>query len=153
MVSFGSEHAPFDRRRGQRAWEEAKKLFSKRQLLIFTAFQFDPEAAREIDEMNPYLAGMQFLKVQMNADLLTEDPKKKRASNQSFWVIGQPDVKVRQDQGGKYIVEVHGFDYYNPCTGQIESGGKIKSLCGCWIRTTTVGAFIRVRYFCHGGGR
>lgn len=90
MVSFGSEHAPFDRCRGQRAWEEAKKLFSKRQLLIFTAFQFDPEAAREIDEMNPYLAGMQFLKVQMNADLLTEDPKKNAPAIRASGLLGSP---------------------------------------------------------------
>jgi hypothetical protein len=37
---------------------------------------------------------MTFLKVQMNADLLTDDLKKKRASNESFWLIGQPDVTV-----------------------------------------------------------
>jgi hypothetical protein len=30
----------------------------------------------------------------MNADLLTDDLKKKRASNESFWLIGQPDVEV-----------------------------------------------------------
>lgn len=124
VVSFGPAYGPLDRPQVQRAWEEAQKLRFQPDLLIFAAFQFDPEAAREIDEMNPHLAGMQFLKVQMNADLLTEDLKKKRASNQSFWLIGQPDVEVRQDREGRYIVKVHGFDYYNPRTGQIESGGK-----------------------------
>ena len=34
----------------------------------------------------------------MNADLLTEDLKKKRASNESFWLIGQPDVEVSSFQ-------------------------------------------------------
>ncbi|MFO0795255.1 MAG: hypothetical protein U0586_14485 [Candidatus Brocadiaceae bacterium] len=34
------------------------------------------------------------LKAQMNADLLTDDLKKKRSSNESFWLIGQPDVTV-----------------------------------------------------------
>ena len=53
-----------------------------------------PETAKDIDEMKPKLTGMQFLKVQMNADLLTEDLKRKRASNESFWLIGQPDVEV-----------------------------------------------------------
>ena len=69
---------------------------------------------------------MTFLKVQMNADLLTDDLKKKRASNESFWLIGQPDVEVRTigkgEHKGKLQVEVHGFDYYNTKTGQIESG-------------------------------
>jgi adenine-specific DNA-methyltransferase len=98
-------------------------LVPKPKLLVFAAFQFDPEAAKDIDEMKPELAGMQFLKVQMNADLLTDDLKKKRASNESFWLIGQPDVEVRKENEGRYVVEVHGFDYYNTKTGGIESGG------------------------------
>jgi adenine-specific DNA-methyltransferase len=39
--------------------------------------------------------GMTFLTAQMNADLLTEDLKKKRASNQGFWLVGRPDVEIR----------------------------------------------------------
>ena len=94
VVSFGPEHAPLEQRQVQRAWEEAQQLQPKPKMLIFAAFQFDPEAAKDIDEMKPELAGMQFLKVQMSADLLTDDLKKKRASNESFWLIGQPDVGV-----------------------------------------------------------
>lgn len=126
VVSFGPEHAPLEQRQVERAWEEAQQLVPKPKMLLFAAFQFDPEAAKDIDEMKPELAGMQFLKVQMNADLLTDDLKKKRADNESFWLIGQPDVEVRRGKDGKYIVEVHGFDYYNTKTGQLESGGKDK---------------------------
>jgi adenine-specific DNA-methyltransferase len=97
-VSFGPEHAPLEQRQVQRAWEEARTLVPQPKLLIFAAFQFDPEAAKDIDEMKPELAGMQFLKVQMNADLLTDDLKKKRAGNESFWLIGQPDVVVVSEE-------------------------------------------------------
>jgi very-short-patch-repair endonuclease/DNA modification methylase len=139
VVSFGPEHAPLEQRQVQRAWEEAQQLVPKPKLLIFAAFQFDPEAAKDIDEMKPKLAGMQFLKVQMNADLLTDDLKKKRASNESFWLIGQPDVRLERivpspqpsptgrgskGEGVQYRVSVHGFDYYNTKTGGIESGGE-----------------------------
>jgi len=138
VVSFGPEHAPLEQRQVQRAWEEAQQLVPKPKLLIFAAFQFDSEAAKDIDEMKPKLTGMQFLKVQMNADLLTDDLKKKRASNESFWLIGQPDVQVERivpspqpsptgrgskGEGVQYRVSVHGFDYYNTKTGGIESGG------------------------------
>jgi adenine-specific DNA-methyltransferase len=126
VVSFGPEHAPLEQRQVQRAWEEARQLEPKPKLLVFAAFHFDPEASKDIDEMKPELAGMQFLKVQMNADLLTDDLKKKRSGNESFWLIGQPDVEVRKTKNGKLVVEVHGFDYYNPTTGQLESGGKEK---------------------------
>ena len=60
-------------------------------------------------------------------DLLTDDLKKKRASNESFWLIGQPDVALERiedgDNKGKFRVSVQGFDYYNTKTGNVESGG------------------------------
>jgi adenine-specific DNA-methyltransferase len=116
-------------------------------MIVFAAFQFDPEAAKDIDETN--WPGVTLLKAQMSADLFTDDLKKKRTSSESFWLIGQPDVKLRrvtlskakslkarresdsspakerrdQNDGPFYQVEVLGFDYYNTKTGAIESGG------------------------------
>jgi adenine-specific DNA-methyltransferase len=60
----------------------------------------------------------------MNADMLTDDLRKKRSSNESFWLVGQPDVRIHKLDDGKTQVEVMGFDYYNPKTGNVESGGK-----------------------------
>jgi adenine-specific DNA-methyltransferase len=128
VVSFGPEHAPLEQRQVAQAIEEAQTLVPKPKLIVFAAFQFDPEAARDIDETN--WPGVTLLKAQMNADLLTEDLKKKRASNESFWLIGQPDVQVERiakgEDTGKLRVSVHGFDYYNTKTGGIESGGEDK---------------------------
>lgn len=125
VISFGSEYAPLEQRQVSLAIEEAQRLVPKPSIIVFASFQFDPEAAKDIDETN--WPGTTLLKVQMNTDLLTNDLKKKRASNESFWLIGQPDVKlVKMKEGkdkGKYLVEVHGFDYYNTKTGIIESGG------------------------------
>ncbi len=130
VVSFGPDHAPLEQRQVEHAWEEARTLRPQPKLLVFAAFQFDPEAAKDIDELKPELTGMQFLKVQMNADLLTDDLKKKRASNESFWLIGQPDVELAKitegDDQGKCRVSVLGFDYYNTKTGGVESGGADK---------------------------
>lgn len=110
------------------AIEEAQTLVPKPKIIVFAAFQFDPEAAKDIDETD--WPGVTLLKVQMNADLLTEDLKKKRASNESFWLIGQPDIVLKKikdgEDKGKYRVEVMGFDYYNTKTGSIESGGNEK---------------------------
>lgn len=128
VVSFGPEHAPLEQRQVALAIEEAQQLVPKPRMIVFAAFQFDPEAAKDIDETN--WPGVTLLKAQMNADLLTEDLKKKRASNESFWLIGQPDVsleKIRKgEDAGKYRVTVNGFDYYNTRTGEIESGGSNK---------------------------
>jgi hypothetical protein len=58
--------------------------------------RIDPEASKDIDELN--WPGVTTLKAQMNADLQTEDLKKKRTSNESFWLIGQPDVVLRRSK-------------------------------------------------------
>ena len=121
VVSFGPEHAALEQRQVEEAMNEAYTLMPKPKFLLFCAFTFDPEAAKDIDEMN--VPGMTFLKVQMNTDLLTEDLKRARSSNQSFWLMGQPEVDVRKREDGLWQVEVHGFDYFNPKTGEIEGGG------------------------------
>ena len=123
LVCFGPEHAPLEQRTVELALEEAQHLKPSAQIILFCAFQFDDEASKDIDETN--WPGLTLLKAQMNADLLTDDLKKKRSSNESFWLIGQPDVVMKETaEKGKYVVEVLGFDYYNPRTGTIESGGK-----------------------------
>lgn len=136
VISFGPEHAPLEQRQVALAIEEAQTLVPKPKMIVFAAFQFDPEAAKDIDETN--WPGVTLLKVQMNTDLLTDDLKKKRSSNESFWLIGSPDIKVtrikEKIEGKKnytgerilYQVEILGFDYYNTITGNIESGGKDK---------------------------
>ncbi|MDE3091355.1 MAG: site-specific DNA-methyltransferase, partial [Chloroflexota bacterium] len=124
VVSFSSAYAPLEQRQVERAIEEAHDLVPKPKLVVFAAFQFDPEAAKDIEETK--WPGMTLLKVQMNTDLLTDDLKKNRTSNESFWLIGQPDVTLDAIKSGadkgKYRVAVHGFDYYNTKTGNIESG-------------------------------
>jgi adenine-specific DNA-methyltransferase len=128
VISFGPEHAPLEQKQVELAIEEAQTLVPKPKIIVFAAFQFDPEAAKDIDEID--WPGVTLLKVQMNADLLTEDLKKKRASNESFWLIGQPDIVLKKikdgKEKGKYRIEVMGFDYYNTKTGTIESGGNEK---------------------------
>ena len=142
VISFGPEHSPLEQRQVALAIEEAQTLVPKPKMIVFAAFQFDPEAAKDIDETN--WPGVTLLKVQMNTDLLTDDLKKKRSSNESFWLIGSPDVivkkkkekvpsagasKAKRKYEGEvtlYTVEVLGFDYYNTKTGNIESGGKDK---------------------------
>ena len=123
MVSFGPEHAPLEQRQVENAIKEAQTLVPPPEMLIFAAMQFDPEAAKDIDGLN--WPGVTTLKVEMNKDLLTSDLKTKRASNESFWLMGQPDVEVGKT-GDKHVVTVNGFDYYNTETGEIESGDSSK---------------------------
>lgn len=135
VVSFGPEHAPLEQRQVEMAWEEARSLEPRPAVLLFAAFEFDPEASKDIDAIPPEKAGMTLLKAKMNGDLFTDDLKKKRASNESFWLVGQPDVDLRRitkgEHKGRWEIEIRGFDYFNPRTGEIESGDTKK--VAMWI--------------------
>jgi len=142
VVSFGPEHAALEQRQVAMALNEAEKLRPAPKFIIFASFEFDPEAAKDIDETK--WPGVTLLKAKMNADLLTDDLKKGRASNQSFWLMGQPDVEVHKlpspqpspgGRGGeRYVVEVHGFDYFDTAKGELVSGGKGK--IAMWLLDT-----------------
>jgi adenine-specific DNA-methyltransferase len=138
VISFGPEHSLLEQRQVELAWEEARTLSPKPAMIVFAAFEFDPEAAKDIDALTKEKTGMTFLTAQMNADLLTEDLKKKRASNQSFWLVGRPDVDLRQiksgEHKGKWELAVNGFDYYNTRTGTIDSGDTSK--IAMWLLDT-----------------
>jgi adenine-specific DNA-methyltransferase len=119
-VCFGPDYAPMEQTQIEHAVFELREILDEDCVLIFCAFHFDPEASKDIDHLSHQK--ITFLKSQMSVDLLTEDLRKKRSSNQSFWLIGQPDIEIKQE-GKQYKVEIRGFDYYNPSKGQIESKG------------------------------
>lgn len=125
VVSFGPDYAPLEQRQVSLALEEASQLIPKPKFVVFVAFQFDPEAAKDIDQIK--WPGVTILKAQINTDLLTQDLRKKTRDH-VFWLIGQPDVTVEKISKYKpeYQVSVNGFDYYNPLSGELESGGKNK---------------------------
>ena len=87
-------------------------------MIIFAAMQFDPEAAKEIEGLE--WPNVTIIKAEMNKDLLTADLKKNRAGNETFWLVGQPDISIEK-KGEYYTVKVKGFDYYNADTDEIES--------------------------------
>ena len=122
VVSFGPEHGALEQRQVEHAIGEAGELFPRPKFIVFCAFAFDPEAAKDIDAFK----GITALKAQMNTDLLTEDLKKARSSNQSFWLMGHPDVLLKTTKDGRFQVEVNGFDYFDTARGELVSGGKAK---------------------------
>ena len=124
VISFGPEHFPLEQRQVALAIQEAQTLVPIPSIIIFASFQFDSEASKDIDEIN--WPGATLLKTQMNADLFTNDLTRNRASNESYWLIGQPDVRLDKlnasEETPNFQISIHGFDYYNTRTGAIESG-------------------------------
>ena len=134
VICFAGETKPLDSRMVAMAMDEVERLRPAPKLVIFAAFQFDPEAAKDIDEY--IYPGVTVLKAQMNTDLMNEDLKKKRSSDQSFWLVGQPDVELIRDGRSKrkFKVKVNGFDYYDVKKGTVESGST--SRIAMWMLDT-----------------
>ena len=120
-ISFGPNYGPLEQTQVENAVFELRENLKEDSLLIFCSFHFDPEASKDIDNLEH--PNIKFLKSQMSVDLLTDDLRKKRSSNQSFWLIGQPDIEILKEDN-EFQVKVKGFDYYNPLsTGEIISRG------------------------------
>ena len=126
IVCFGSEFAPLEQRQVEEALKEAEQF--RPDIVIFCAFQFDPEAGKDMDELD--LKWTKVLKVQMNSDLFTKDLKKKSKGEESFWLVGQPDISIKKiskgEDKGKYKVQLEGFDYYDTKSNSLQRGGKNK---------------------------
>ena len=132
LISFGPEHAPMDKRHVELALKEMESRKEKVDILAFVSFHFDPSASRLIDEYQ--LKHTKAIQIQMNMDLQSADLKKK-TSSESFWLVGAPDVEIKlSSKKEEYTVEVQGWDYYNPATGKIESGGQSK--IAMWLLDT-----------------
>jgi adenine-specific DNA-methyltransferase len=123
-IVFGPDYAPMEQTQIERALEEWQQMEEKPQVIIFCSYAFDPEAAKDIDNIK--IKNLQVLKAQMNTDLLTKDLKKKAHTDRPFWLIGEPDIEINKLENGKYQVELRGFDYYDPLTQELKSGGTDK---------------------------
>ena len=122
-VSFGPEYGTMDTRQIQYAREEIRMLSEKFDIVILAAMQFDPAVQDEIAGLNGNnRVGETYYMVDINKDLMNRDLKSpKSAKSAAFWMIGQPDVEMEKN-GDEYTVEVRGFDYMDPKTGEMSSG-------------------------------
>lgn len=124
-VVIGNEYTPMDKTWLDKAMTQAFNLRPKVQKVLFLAYQFDAGVHEYIEKSS--WGGLGIILAQIDSDLLVEDLKKKQKGD-SFWLIGQPDVRLHAiaegEHKGKYTVEVRGFDYYNVAEQRLESGGK-----------------------------
>lgn len=120
LVCMGSASAPLSPTIVRNALDEAADLYPRPGLIVFAAFQFTAEAEALIAGCK--VKDAQVLAVQMNTDLQMTDLLKRQARNQSFILVGQPDVQLKMGVDGRLTVEVLGFDYYDPVKQAMVTG-------------------------------
>ena len=124
LVCFADSNTLMDEKRMSFALKEAVKQVPYPAMMIFCAFQFSPEAQTMINTLN--WQGVQLMQVDMNDDLMTEDLKKRINTDESFWLVGQPDVELRKNADGKFVVRVLGYDYFSVSKDELISGNADK---------------------------
>jgi len=116
-VSFGPQHGPVVAHQVQEAIPTAR--VNGYQILLFAGFAFDPEAQALIQKAP--VAGLQVHFANIAPDVLVGDLLKTTRASQIFSVFGQPDVQVKKQEDGTYVVQLRGVDVYDPLTGEVHS--------------------------------
>lgn len=114
-ISFGPQYGPVTAFQVQEAIPTAR--MNAYDVLIFAGFSFDPEAQALIQKAP--VAGLQVHFANIAPDVLVGDLLKTTRASQIFTVYGQPDIGVKQQKDGTYIVELRGVDIYDPVTGEV----------------------------------
>ncbi len=115
-ISFGPQHGPVTAYQVQEATPMAK--MNGYQVLLFAGFSFDPEAQALIQKAP--VAGVHVHFANIAPDVLVGDLLKTTRASQIFTVFGQPDVEMKQQKDGTFVVELRGVDIYDPLTGETE---------------------------------
>ena len=111
------------------AAELAAGIPSVRRLAI-VGFEFEADARLRETERRGRLS---ILKVQANRDFQVGNLQDGSEDN-AFVRIGEPDIAIEKQSNDEIVVEVLGYDTYDPATGQVRNGGPEN--VDCWMIDT-----------------
>lgn len=147
-VSIGPEHGTVSPQQVKEAAKEAVQGLGH-DVLVVCGFAFDPHVSEEAKRYGK----LTVLAARMNADLAMGDELlKKTGAGNLFTVFGEPDVEIREVEGGRYQVEIRGVDVYDPTTGEIRSNSTDD--IAAWFLDTDYNEesfFVRHAYFTGAG--
>ena len=115
-VMLASPDASVTSQQAALAVNEAKKHLPEVKHLILVGWAFTPG-------VEAVYRDVEVLKVQANRDLqipqLADAP-----GDESFTMLGEPELLIHPEPDGRVSVEVIGYDTYDPATGGVASGGQ-----------------------------
>ncbi len=143
-VCIGPEHGTVGALLIKEAAKEAVKGVGF-DVLIVCGFAFDPAVSEEAKRYGKLVV----LPTKMNPDLAMGDELlKKTGAGNLFMVFGDPDVEIKKQKGGQFIVEINGLDVYDPTTGAIRNSSTDD--IACWFIDPDYNGesfFVRHAYF------
>jgi len=112
-------------------------------VLVACAFNYEAHTT----EFN-VLGKVRVLKARMNADLHMAEDLKATGKGNLFVVFGEPDIELKKQKDGRYVVKVLGVDVFHPQSGEVRSDGP--DGIACWMIDTDYNEesfFVRHAYF------
>ena len=132
-LCLGPKHASLSKTAVELAIQEAQMLVPEPEVMFFVAQQFAPEAQTAID--TKHWGSKDLRRAVIDPDIFMQDLKgAKTEGDTPFWLVGQPDITIETSDDGKHIVEITGFDYFDPARGTCLTGGAEK--VAVWLLDT-----------------
>lgn len=132
-LCLGPKHASLSKTAVELAIQEAQMLVPEPEVMFFVAQQFAPEAQTAID--TKHWGSKDLRRAVIDPDIFMQDLKgAKTEGDTPFWLVGQPDIALETSDDGKHIVEITGFDYFDPARGTCITGGAEK--VAVWLLDT-----------------
>jgi adenine-specific DNA-methyltransferase len=116
-IAIGPEYGSVGYEFVRAAAREARDAFD---VLIVCGFQFAPE----VDDSMLNFGRLTVLKARMNQDIRMGDRLKSTGAGNLFVVFGEPDIELKQLDGGMIQVEIKGVDIFDPTTGEVKSSAE-----------------------------
>jgi adenine-specific DNA-methyltransferase len=121
-VGFGPQYGPVTAEQV----EELVRASKRYDELVIAGFSFDAAAAAAIQEAShPRLRIHQaYIRPDINPGM--EGLLKVTGQSQLFTVFGQPEIKIRPESDGQFVVVLEGVDVYDPVENAVRSTGADK---------------------------
>ena len=124
----------------RQAVREVPNMVPERDTLLVISFAYEaPATAGEYQNMG----SVQVIRAEANKDLTIPGLKNSPGDN-SFVVVGEPDVELRKTTGGQLELEVRGVDTYDPKINTVRAG-EVRDIHCIMTDTDFDGLSFRVR--------
>lgn len=121
-IAFGPQHGPITARQV----EDCIHAATRYRHLVLAGFSFAPEAAAIVSEQSHPKLKIHLANIRPDMNPAMKGLLKETPNSQLFSVFGLPEIEVKQDKEGKWIVTLKGVDIFDPVENTVRSTGASK---------------------------
>lgn len=121
-IAFGPQYGPITARQV----EDCIHAATRYRHLVLAGFSFAPEAAAIVAEQSHPKLKIHLANIRPDMNPAMKGLLKETPNSQLFSVFGLPEIEVKQDKDGKWVVTLKGVDIFDPVENTVRSTGASK---------------------------